>query len=108
MTIKHLKLHGLAWILAATAAAGPGLAGCESQPAATRSSLAGMNMAGASKGELDGARIWEENCSRCHNLRSPREFSYDQWQVIVHHMRLRATLTADETRAVLKFLKAAQ
>jgi hypothetical protein len=54
------------------------------------------------------ARVWAENCGRCHNLRSPREFDYDQWEVIVHHMRIRATLTEDECRAVLKFLKAAQ
>lgn len=55
----------------------------------------------------DQARVWAENCGRCHFLRPPNEFSYDQWEVIVQHMRLRATLPASETRAILEFLKAA-
>lgn len=55
----------------------------------------------------NGAEVWAQNCRRCHNLRPPDEFSYAQWDVIVHHMRVRANLTADETRAILAFLKAA-
>ena len=55
----------------------------------------------------DGARAWVENCMRCHNLRDPRERSDRQWETIVHHMRVRANLTAEEHRLILEFLKAA-
>jgi hypothetical protein len=56
----------------------------------------------------EGAEVWARNCGRCHALRPPDEFSYDQWEVIVEHMRVRATLPAKETRTILEFLKAAE
>jgi hypothetical protein len=52
------------------------------------------------------AQVWAENCNRCHNSRPPGEFSDVQWEVIVHHMRVRAGLTAEEHRVILAFLKA--
>ena len=55
----------------------------------------------------DGARAWAQNCMRCHNLRDPQERSDREWEIIVHHMRVRANLTADEHRLILEFLKAA-
>ena len=55
----------------------------------------------------DGARAWVQNCMRCHNLRDPQERSDREWEIIVHHMRVRANLTADEHRLILEFLKAA-
>jgi len=72
------------------------IGGCAGQdPAATK--------APPSKG---AAQLWSENCNRCHNLRPPGEFSDAQWDVIVHHMRVRANLTAEEHRQILTFLKA--
>ncbi len=55
----------------------------------------------------DGARAWAQNCMRCHNVRDPQEHSDREWEIIVHHMRVRANLTADEHRLILEFLKAA-
>jgi nitrate/TMAO reductase-like tetraheme cytochrome c subunit len=55
--------------------------------------------------EEGGAELWAENCSRCHNIRPPKSFSDSQWQTITHHMRLRANLTGEETRAITEFLK---
>lgn len=54
-----------------------------------------------------GAQIWAQNCMRCHNIRSPSPYSDAQWSVITMHMRVRANLTADEQKAILKFLQAA-
>jgi cytochrome c5 len=56
--------------------------------------------------EPAGAELWAENCSRCHNIRSPRSYSSAQWETIVHHMRLRANLTGDEARLITQFLQA--
>lgn len=53
-----------------------------------------------------GAQLWAENCNRCHNSRSPSERSDVQWGVIAHHMRLQATLTGEEYRKILEFLRA--
>lgn len=51
-----------------------------------------------------GALAWAQNCSRCHNTRSPQEFRDDLWRPIVYHMRVRAGLTGQETRDILKYL----
>lgn len=53
------------------------------------------------------AQLWSETCSRCHNLRSPSAYSADQWQVVMHDMRIRAQLTGQDQRQILEFLKSA-
>ena len=53
-----------------------------------------------------GAQVWADNCMRCHNIRPLTSYSNTQWEVVVHHMRVRANLTAQEHRAVVEFLKA--
>lgn len=57
------------------------------------------------KAGLSGEQLWSNNCQRCHNLRPPQMYSPAQWQVIVHHMRVRANLTGGDQRAILDFLK---
>lgn len=52
-----------------------------------------------------GAKAWANNCASCHNLRPAKEFRDDQWRVIMSHMRIRADLTGQETRDILKFLQ---
>ena len=52
-----------------------------------------------------GAQTWANNCARCHNMRDPKELRDDQWRTAVAHMRVRAGLTGQEARDVLKFLQ---
>ena len=54
-----------------------------------------------------GAQLWAQTCARCHNLRSPETYSPAQWEVAVHHMRLRANLTGEEAEKIVAFLKSA-
>lgn len=54
-----------------------------------------------------GSQLWSENCARCHNTRSPSAYSDAEWDVVMHHMRIRAQLTGEEHRAILEFLKSA-
>lgn len=54
-----------------------------------------------------GAQLWAESCNRCHNYRSPSSYSDAQWSVAMHHMRVRANLTAEEEAKILAFLKSA-
>ncbi len=60
----------------------------------------------AFSGEMDGARVFRNNCTKCHNERSPMEKTDKEWRVVVTHMRTIALLTAKESRAVLKYLQA--
>ncbi len=54
-----------------------------------------------------GAQLWAQNCVRCHNIRSPSTYSDAEWEVAMHHMRIRANLTAEEHKKILEFLKSA-
>lgn len=50
----------------------------------------------------DGETIFKENCSRCHN--APEQLSPRISGSIVRHMRVRASLSEEDAKAVLKFL----
>src|SRR5450755_2834999 len=39
-----------------------------------------------------GSQLWSENCARCHNMRSPSAYSDAEWEVVMHHMRVRSPL----------------
>ncbi len=97
------------------------LAGCQktatladTSAAATEPTLAATSPSAGADADFSaaaprkgGAQVWSENCMRCHNLRQPRERSDREWEVIAHHMRVRANLTAEEHRLILAFLCAA-
>lgn len=57
---------------------------------------------------LSGEELWSNNCLRCHNIRPPTMYNNAQWDVIVHHMRVRANITGQEQRAIVEFLKSAK
>lgn len=57
---------------------------------------------------LSGEELWSNNCLRCHNIRPPTMYGNAQWDVIVHHMRLRANITGQEQRAIVEFLKSSK
>ncbi len=54
---------------------------------------------------LRGAKAWADNCTRCHNVRDPKELRDDQWKTTVYHMRVRGGLTGQQTRDIIKFLQ---
>src|ERR1700730_773552 len=55
---------------------------------------------------LSGAELWTLNCSRCHMIRSPGEFTAAEWKTILIHMRVRANIPAAQAREIQKFLEA--
>jgi hypothetical protein len=57
---------------------------------------------------LTGEQLWSNNCLRCHNIRPSTMYGNAQWDVIVHHMRLRANITGQEQRAIVEFLKSSK
>jgi len=82
------------------------LAGCQVTHVAQPHQPAGATVGSASTGK-GGAQLWGENCVRCHNIRSPSSYNDAEWDVAMHHMRIRANLTAEEHRKVMEFLKSA-
>lgn len=56
--------------------------------------------------KLTGAELYAIHCTRCHTGRTAPEFTANQWQTILTHMRVRATLPAKQAREILKYLQA--
>jgi nitrate/TMAO reductase-like tetraheme cytochrome c subunit len=104
MKAKLNRSHLVALVLMIVAVAGWNLfAGSSAtHEAATESSGAVTRDSGS---QLSGQELWSMNCQRCHNMRSPVMYTDTQWQVIVHHMRVRANLTGADARAIADFLK---
>jgi len=59
-----------------------------------------QKQAGQPQGE--GERVFKQNCSRCHT--APEGFSPSISGTIVHHMRVRASLSQREEEQLLHFL----
>lgn len=56
---------------------------------------------------VSGAELWAQNCARCHSEISPARYSDAQWDVVMHHKRLRINLTGEDHRKIREFLQAA-
>jgi len=54
-----------------------------------------------------GLQLWNENCMRCHNNPTPADYSDDEWDVVIDHMRVKANLTDKESDKITEFLKSA-
>lgn len=105
MKRKHFTLLTGSIALAVLAAAAF-VASCSSPAPQTTATMADKAAAVISSGK-GGAQLWSDNCARCHNIRSPNSYSDAQWDAAMMHMRVRADLTAEETRKILEFLKSA-
>jgi len=51
-----------------------------------------------------GAKLYSENCGRCHNPRPASDYSKKEWSVVIPHMREKAHMTGKEALAVEAFL----
>jgi len=51
----------------------------------------------------DGELIFKQNCSRCHD--APQNLSPAITETVIRHMRVRATLSEKDERAILRFMK---
>jgi hypothetical protein len=54
------------------------------------------------KSAVDPDDAYKNNCMRCHS--AVRQYSPRMTATIVTHMRVRANMTAEETRAILQYL----
>ncbi len=56
----------------------------------------------APKNAVNADLAYKNNCMRCHG--APRKFPDRAMATIMQHMRVRANLTAAETKAILEYL----
>jgi cytochrome c5 len=52
--------------------------------------------------QIDGDQVFQQNCARCHTV--PETFSPRVSGTVVRHMRVRAGLSAEDEKALLRFL----
>ena len=95
MKILALVLFGILLIASCLSA----LAEPQSSPAPKQSKP--VSPGDATQGD-DGERRFKENCGRCHN--PPDSISPREAKAVVRHMRVRAPLTAEDEKKILKFL----
>ena len=97
--MNRIKL--LSFILCAFAALVPMLAQTASSPSQSK----GGNRSSVASGNGDatrGERVFQQNCSRCHN--APQGFSPRISGTVLRHMRVRASLSAADERDLLRFM----
>lgn len=51
---------------------------------------------------LEGEKRFRSNCARCHA--APPRFAPRMMSTIVRHMRVRATITDEDTRLILRYM----
>lgn len=68
--------------------------------------LAGSSVVAEEADMGRGARLYSDNCARCHNLRAPSEHDDRDWPTVITHMRIVAGIPGDQARAILAFLQA--
>jgi mono/diheme cytochrome c family protein len=66
-----------------------------------------QNISKAERRELfrRGAELWPVKCQQCHNARPGSEFTPEQWQMILMHMRTLANLPPQDAQAVYVYLQ---
>lgn len=102
-------MSGRRWIpvatlfLAATALLSPGSSRAQQQK---RSSAPAAGAAASQTDDatlrIEGEKRFHANCGRCHQ--SPHKFPPRMMATIVRHMRVRATLTDEDMRAILAYM----
>jgi cytochrome c5 len=85
---------------AMTAASAIGAQQIASPPANAQTSRA-KPTAKSNRNESDGERVFAANCSRCHTV--PDGFSPHISGTVIRHMRVRASLSVQDEKALLRF-----
>ena len=97
MNSKHLLP-----VLAVLASAALAQAAAQSNPSAAKPKTSAPTPAQASQQhQEEGTRVFQQNCSRCHN--TPEGFSPRISGTIVRHMRVRASLSKHDEEVLLRF-----
>ena len=93
----------LARLVLVTSILGPWLATAQTLPSKTNN-VSAKPPAKAENGKQQnvGERKFEANCSRCHS--APEQLSPSLTGTVVRHMRVRASLSAQDEKDILRYL----
>lgn len=72
------------------------------QPAVQIGNSHRADVRSAQHSQDEGQRVFDQNCSRCHN--APEGFSPNISGTIIRHMRVRASLSQHDEQELLRFL----
>lgn len=103
--IGILAWAAMAWLCCGSAAAQQQAAKPATQQATATSSTDSTTGGGKlddSELRIEGERRFHANCGRCHQ--APQKFPPRMMATIVRHMRVRATLTDKDMRAILAYM----
>ena len=108
--VRGTALAGLIWFAAGSIASADNTANSTNAPAAKVSAAqpaakADKKSAARPAKTLSGVELYAIHCNRCHPERYPVELNETQWKTIMLHMRVRAGLPADQTKAIMKYLQ---
>lgn len=103
MSAKHL-VSGAIFLTALGAIA---IASAQSQPPTGNPNPAQVTHLSAAQQKVfdspeQGERVFKQNCSRCHT--APEGFSPRIAGTIIRHMRVRASLSQQDERALMRYL----
>jgi cytochrome c5 len=69
---------------------------------ATQNAPASATSQASQQHQSEGTQIFQQNCSRCHN--APEGFAPNISGTVIHHMRVRASLSKQDEEELLRFL----
>ncbi len=74
-------------------------------PAERHDRWAALEWPGTTHADLiEGRRLYVENCSGCHGLKSPMDYTEEQWKENVSEMKEKAKIKDAESQLILKYL----
>lgn len=105
--MKNMKVYLVAFVVfawlfvVARGSAGPPQ---QQQPQKNNKTSAPSSEPGSDKTDesAEGQKRFEANCGRCHQ--PPEDISPREVKAVMRHMRVRANLSAEDERLILKFL----
>jgi cytochrome c5 len=101
MNLSNTTRMLLAVLLSASIASAQKQNSATPKPAADASAKPVAQPASAVHGD-DGGKKFDQNCSRCHN--APENINPRITGTVLRHMRVRATLSAQDEKDILRFL----
>lgn len=78
------------------------LAKASNEPAPAANASARVEHEDEATARAEGERRFHANCGRCHQ--SPHKFPPRMMATIVRHMRVRATITDEDMRLILRYM----
>jgi cytochrome c5 len=97
-----MALLGMAMLLEASAGAGAAKSGGSKEASTAAPAAAPANAAQDEEFHAEGEKRFRSNCARCHA--APPKFAPRMMSTIVRHMRVRANITDQDMRLILRYM----